>query len=112
MGKNKKFPREGFRNADDGLDVTAPDTEGHVRLDPDGVKLHGPGTGGDFVPRRPTSGGEFVDDNDVEGHLSHGPGTGGDFTPRRPTSGGELTQRRPSSGGEFVDDNDVEGHRL
>ena len=111
MGKNKKFPREGLRNApDDGLDETTPDTEGHVRLDPDGVKLHGPGTGGDSL-RRPSSGGEFVDDNDVEGHISHGPGTGGDSL-RRPSSGGELTQRRPSSGGEFVDDNDVEGHRL
>ena len=101
MGKIKKLPREGVRNADDGLDVTAPDTEGHMRLDPDGVKLHGPGTGGDLTARRPSSGGEFVDDNDVEGHSSHGPGTGGDFTPRRPTSGGE-----------FVDDNDVEGHSI
>jgi hypothetical protein len=109
MGKNKKLPREGLRNADDGLDATAPDTEGHVRLDPDGLKLRGPGTGGDISARRPSSGGELVDDNDVEGHVRldpdgvklHGPGTGGDFT-----------ARRPSSGGEFVDDNDVEGHRL
>ena len=29
-----------------------------------------PGTGGDFAPRRPSTGGEFIDENDVEGHVS------------------------------------------
>jgi hypothetical protein len=50
-----------------------------------------------YDPRRPSSGGELIDRNDVEGHniTDHGPGTGGDFSPRR-----------PSTGGEAVDDND------
>jgi hypothetical protein len=51
------------------------------------------------IPRRPSSGGELIDTNDVEGHniSDRGPGTGGDFS-----------LPRPSSGGEAVDD-DVEG---
>jgi len=100
MDKKMGRPHEGVakRNSD-GLDVdgnTAPtDTEGHS------ISHTGPGTGGDFNPRKPSSGGELIDDTDVEGHsISHtGPGTGGDFSPRRPSSGGEL-----------IDDNDVEGH--
>jgi hypothetical protein len=97
MDKKNKLPHEGVRNdgrdVDGNLDPT--DTEGHG--------LHGslPGTGGDFDPRRPSSGGELIDDTDVEGHnlTNHGPGTGGDFSPRRPSNGGEL-----------IDDTDVEGH--
>jgi hypothetical protein len=52
-------------------------------------------------PRRPSSGGELIDTNDVEGHniTDRGPGTGGDFSPRRPSSGGEAVE------------DDVEGHR-
>ena len=84
------------------------DTEGHVSLrSPDELTTN-PGTGGDFAPRRPSTGGEFIDENDVEGHarlvpddLTTNPGTGGDFAPRR-----------PSTGGEFIDENDVEGHAV
>ena len=101
MDKKIGRPHEGARN-NDGLDVdanTSPtDTEGHVRTNEDGLMPQMPGTGGDFSHRTPSGGGEFVDDNDVEGHI-HGPGTGGDFS-----------HRTPSSGGEFIDDNDVEGH--
>jgi hypothetical protein len=104
MDKKMGRPHEGVshRNAD-GVDVDAntepTDTEGHQA--PDSLLPGMPGTGGDFNPRRPSSGGELIDDTDVEGHsISHtGPGTGGDFNPRRPSSGGEL-----------IDDNDVEGH--
>jgi hypothetical protein len=100
----KKFPREGARNSDDGLDELARrDVEGHRARSGDGLTQRGgPSTGGDAFPRRPSSGGELIDDNDVEGHSGfspHGPGTGGDAFPRRPSSGGEL-----------IDDNDVEGH--
>jgi hypothetical protein len=35
---------------------------------PDGLTVN-PGTGGDFAPRRPSTGGEFIDENDVEGHV-------------------------------------------
>ena len=97
MDKKNKLPHEGVRN--DGLDVDGnldpTDTEGH------GLHSSLPGTGGDFDPRRPSSGGELIDDTDVEGHnlTNHGPGTGGDFSPRRPSNGGEL-----------IDDTDVEGH--
>jgi hypothetical protein len=54
-----------------------------------------------YDPRRPSSGGELIDRNDVEGHniTDRSPGTGGDFSPRR-----------PSTGGEAVDDDD-EGRR-
>jgi hypothetical protein len=102
----KKLPREQLRNSDDGLDEVAPrDVEGHRVRSADGLTQRGgPGTGGDAFPRRPSSGGELIDDNDVEGHARfspHGPGTGGDAFPRRPSSGGEL-----------IDDNDVEGHRI
>jgi hypothetical protein len=95
--KKYKLPREGATLPEDHGGPT--DTEGHALPDGEGLSL--PGTGGDFSPRRPSSGGELIDDNDVQGHnlIDHGPGTGGDFSPRR-----------PSSGGEFVDDNDVEGH--
>jgi hypothetical protein len=105
MDKKKKFPREGARNSNDGLDELARrDVEGHRARSGDGLTQRGgPSTGGDAFPRRPSSGGELIDDNDVEGHARfspHGPGTGGDAFPRRPSSGGEL-----------IDDNDVEGHR-
>ena len=89
MDKRTRLPHEGAAQRDDGPDVsgnTEPtDTEGHS------ISHTGPGTGGDFSPRKPSSGGELIDDNDVEGHsISHtGPGTGGDFSPRRPSSGGE-----------------------
>jgi hypothetical protein len=96
----KKFPREGVDGVE-GVDQTRDgDVEGHVV--PDGLN-RGPGTGGDAFPRRPSSGGEFVDENDVEGHVvpdgfTHGPGTGGDAFPRRPSGGGEVVG------------DDVEGH--
>ena len=71
---NKKIgrPHEGVRS-NDGLDAvgdTNPtDTEGHNIHGPGtGGDLRGPGTGGDVSPRTPSSGGEFIDDNDVEGH--------------------------------------------
>ena len=93
----KKFPREGTTPNDDGLPLD--DTEGHRALQPGtGGDYHKvPGTGGDdLAPRRPSSGGELVDETDVEGHGL--PGTGGDVYPRRPTSGGEL-----------IDDTQAEG---
>jgi hypothetical protein len=105
MGKMTKLPREELASrGGDAPEDLAPrdeDTEGHGGA---GAPVHGPGTGGDLVPRRPTTGGEFIDENDVEGHGDagapvHGPGTGGDLVPRRPTTGGE-----------FIDENDVEGH--
>jgi hypothetical protein len=124
MDVKRKLPHEGVKNSDDGLDGVkanvegGEDTEGHrvpPGVDPDGVSWRAvpdeltvnPGTGGDFAPRRPSTGGEFIDENDVEGHraapssdeLTVNPGTGGDFAPRR-----------PSTGGEFIDENDVEGH--
>jgi hypothetical protein len=118
----RRIPHEGVKNNGDGLAVDGArvegdDTEGHlVFMDADGVTVS-PGTGGDIAPRRPSTGGEFIDENDVEGHvvfstadgvtvdgvtvdgLTVNPGTGGDFSPRR-----------PSTGGEFIDENDVEGH--
>jgi hypothetical protein len=106
MDVKRKIPHEGVRVTDDGLavDGVTHDTEGHANVTGDGLTIHGPGTGGDIAPRRPSSGGEFIDENDVEGHIVApylpGTGTGGDFTP----------SRRPSTGGEFIDENDVEGH--
>ena len=108
MDVKRRIPHEGVKNTDDGLDSLkvddrSEDTEGHVQWrSPDGLTVN-PGTGGDFTPRHPSTGGEFIDENDVEGHssdsLTVNPGTGGDFTPRH-----------PSTGGEFIDENDVEGH--
>ena len=104
MKKSYKLPREGAadRRADH-LDPEPPetDTEGHRA--PAMPRL--PGTGGDAFPRRPSSGGEVVED-DVEGHRAPAmprlPGTGGDEAfPRRPSSGGEATDE---------DEYDVEGH--
>jgi hypothetical protein len=104
MDKIKKLPKE---MAVDGLPGTD-DVEGHVRPtegEPGGPEELGtrlPGTGGDF--RRPSGGGELIDDTaghsqgeDSEAglgpeHLGQRlPGTGGDF-------------RRPSGGGELIDD--------
>jgi hypothetical protein len=52
----------------DGVHVVE-DTEGHIAgPDQDGLTTN-PGTGGDFAPRRPSTGGEFIDENDVEGHA-------------------------------------------
>ena len=116
MDKKRRIPHEQAKNNDDGLpaDAAVEDTEAHVSWRaPDGAKVVNqspddltvnPGTGGDFAPRHPSTGGEFIDENDVEGHvaavdLTVNPGTGGDFAPRR-----------PSTGGEFIDENDVEGH--
>jgi hypothetical protein len=123
MDVKRKLPHEGVKNSDDGLDGVksnvegGEDTEGHrvpPNVAPDDLKQAvpdeltvNPGTGGDFAPRRPSTGGELIDENDVEGHraapssdeLTVNPGTGGDFAPRR-----------PSTGGEFIDENDVEGH--
>ena len=107
MDVKRRIPHEGVKNNEDGLPVDGQpeDTEGHVSLrSPDGLTVN-PGTGGDYTPRHPSTGGEFIDENDVEGHvvvdgLTVNPGTGGDFSPRRPTTGGE----------DFIDENDVEGH--
>ena len=44
------------------------DTEAHVHLTTDDLTVN-PGTGGDFAPRRPSTGGEFIDENDAEGHT-------------------------------------------
>jgi hypothetical protein len=109
MDVKRKIPHEGVKVTDDGLavvpDGVTDDTEGHATID--GVVNDltvNPGTGGDIAPRRPSTGGEFIDENDVEGHVVTeflpGTGTGGDFAP----------SRRPSTGGEFIDENDVEGH--
>jgi hypothetical protein len=80
MDHKRRIPHEQAKVTDDGLpaDVTE-DTEAHVSLrtpngvTPDGVAPDGltvnPGTGGDFAPRRPSTGGEFIDENDVEGHI-------------------------------------------
>ena len=100
MDVKRKIPHE--QNVDDGLptDAVVEDTEAHIswRDAPDGLTVN-PGTGGDFAPRRPSTGGEFIDENDVEGHaaLTVNPGTGGDFSPRK-----------PSTGGEFIDTTDTE----
>lgn len=103
----KKFPREGAAANDDGL--PADDTEGHRSIRPDpALNRTGPGTGGDEIaPRRPSSGGELIDETDVEGHGL--PGTGGDLH-RRPGTGGDVYPRRPTSGGELIDDTQAEGH--
>jgi hypothetical protein len=106
MDKIRRIPHEGVKPADteDGLEATDTDTEGHRRKSGDGVINRGPGTGGDAFPRRPSGGGELIDENDVEGHgmgndvIARGPGTGGDFSP----------PRRPGSG-ELIDDTDVTG---
>jgi len=80
MDHKRRIPHEQAKVTDDGLpaDVTE-DTEAHVSwrtpdgVTPDGVAPDGltvnPGTGGDFAPRRPSTGGEFIDENDVEGHV-------------------------------------------
>ncbi|HSL35040.1 MAG TPA: hypothetical protein VK871_15415 [Candidatus Limnocylindrales bacterium] len=103
----KKFPREGT-SEEDGLPVRDSDTEGHGLKNEDEFNRTGPGTGGDMMPRRPSSGGELIDETDVEGH-----GLPGDsFDRRGPGTGGDAYPRRPSSGGELIDDKDVEGHRL
>jgi hypothetical protein len=110
MDVKRRIPHEGV-TTDDGLAVDGQpeDVEGHIVPPVTDDLTTNPGTGGDFTPRRPSTGGEFIDENDVEGHvyvrvtddLTTNPGTGGDFTPRR-----------PSTGGEFIDENDVEGHAV
>jgi hypothetical protein len=102
----KKFPREGLKNQDDGLgqDSTTGDVEGHAKNTEDRLAPHGPGTGGDAFPRRPSSGGELIDENDGEGHAR--------FAPQMPGTGGDAVPRQPSSGGELIDENDVEGHHI
>ena len=109
MDVKRKIPHEQLRNSDDGLPAdVADDTEAH-RVPPgatDELTIN-PGTGGDFTPRRPSTGGEFIDENDVEGHATL---TVDDLT-INPGTGGDLTPRRPSTGGEFIDETDVEGHR-
>jgi hypothetical protein len=104
MDKIRRIPHEGNQpqDADDGLNVTESDTEAHRQKSGDSLLNRGPGTGGDAMPRRPSGGGELIDENDVEGHgqpaIGQGPGTGGDFSP----------PRRPGSG-ELIDDTDVTG---
>src|SRR5262245_58991824 len=89
---------ESARNAEDA------DTEGHSGRSADGLTVN-LGTGGDFSPRRPSTGGEFIDENDVEGHsgrsadgLTVNPGTGGDFSPRRPSTGREFLDEHDPAG--------------
>jgi hypothetical protein len=103
----KKFPREGAKGEDEL--TRRDDVEGHGPRRIDDFNRTGPGTGGDAFPRRPSSGGELIDDNDVEGH---GSGSGDGLNRTGPGTGGDAFPRRPSSGGELIDDNDVEGHRL
>lgn len=62
----KKFPREGATGEDEL--ARRDDVEGHGPRRVDEFNRTGPGTGGDAIPRRPSSGGELIDDNDVEGH--------------------------------------------
>jgi hypothetical protein len=107
MDKKRRLPREQAQNVDDGLpsDAVVDDTEAHVAsLVPDELTVN-PGTGGDLVPRRPSTGGEFIDENDVEGHAAVVP----DQLTVNPGTGGDLTPRRPSTGGELIDQTDVEG---
>ena len=102
MKKVNRLPRE--ESFGDGLEVdgmpmpTDTDVEGHRGGQPDAAMQRLPGTGGDF--RRPTTGGEATDGDDVEGHLGHSlPGTGGDL-------------RRPTTGGETTDGDDIEGQPI
>jgi hypothetical protein len=73
MDINRRIPHEQAKGSDDGLgtdDVhVVEDTEAHVHLTTDDLTVN-PGTGGDFAPRRPSTGGEFIDENDVEGHAN------------------------------------------
>jgi hypothetical protein len=75
MDHKRRIPHEQAKVADDGLPAdVAEDTEAHISWrTPDGVAPDdltvNPGTGGDFAPRRPSTGGEFIDENDVEGHI-------------------------------------------
>jgi hypothetical protein len=101
MDVKRRIPHEGVKNNEDGLPDAVrvvDDTEGHARVVPDELTVS-PGTGGDFAPHKPSTGGEFIDENDVEGHarLTMNPGTGGDFAPHK-----------PSTAGEFIDENDVD----
>jgi hypothetical protein len=74
MDKHAKLPHEGVApDTDDGIDDLhrsddggQTDTEGHRYKAADSLSL--PGTGGDFSPRTPSSGGELIDIDDVEGH--------------------------------------------
>ena len=72
MDVKRRIPHEGVKK-DDGLDGymrlddQSDDTEGHLRVTPEDLTVN-PGTGGDFTPRHPSTGGEFIDENDVEGH--------------------------------------------
>ena len=73
MDQKRRIPHEGVKNNEDGLPADSArnpdDTEGHkVFHSPDGLTVN-PGTGGDFSPRHPSTGGEFIDENDVEGHV-------------------------------------------
>ena len=109
MDIKRRIPHEGVKNNEDGLPDgvhVVEDTEGHISApSPDEVTTN-PGTGGDFAPRRPSTGGEFIDENDVEGHVSV---TSPDDLTTNPGTGGDFAPRRPSTGGEFIDENDVEG---
>ena len=80
MDIKRRIPHEQAKVNDDGLPVdgAVDDTEAHITWRaPDGVANQAPddltvnpGTGGDFAPRRPSTGGEFIDENDVEGHSA------------------------------------------
>ena len=68
MDVKRRIPHEGLKNNDDGLPDAARvvnDTEGHVRVGPDELTVN-PGTGGDFAPHKPSTGGEFIDENEAD----------------------------------------------
>jgi hypothetical protein len=114
MDVKRKIPHEQVKNNDDGLptDAVVEDTEAHISLRavPEDLTVN-PGTGGDFSPRRPSTGGELIDDNDVEAHVSAPAANVTDLTVN-PGTGGDFSPRRPSTGGEFIDEHDVEGHSV
>jgi hypothetical protein len=66
VNKFRKLPREGATGRDDVDDDARVETdvEGHGAS----AVLRLPGTGGDAFPRRPSSGGELTDEDDVEGY--------------------------------------------
>lgn len=115
MRKLTKLPREEATDNDEALPVDG-DVEGHgVSSDRFAPRL--PGTGGDSrAQRRPSSGGELTEEDDVEGHggpmLPGLPGTGGDsLLPGLPGTGADSI-RRPIGGGEARIDDDFEGGPL
>jgi hypothetical protein len=95
MKKMKRLPHEqsipedttGIGPERDGL-PSEHDVEGHRTRTPDHFLPGMPGTGGDQNVRRPISGGEVVDGDDVEGHVM-GHTKGERLTPGMPGTGGD-----------------------